>query len=49
MISVKKCRELLGERGKDLSDKQIEAICYLFSSMARINVKIINQQKTEKK
>jgi hypothetical protein len=49
MISLKKCREILGEKGKLLSDEQIESVRELLISMARINVKIIKEHNTQKK
>lgn len=47
MISLKKCRELLGEKGKHLSDEQLEAVRKVLTNLARINVKIINEHKNK--
>lgn len=48
MISLSKCREILGEKGKHLSDEQLEAVCKVLSDLARINVKIINEKNNKK-
>lgn len=48
MISLKRCREILGEKGKHLSDEQLEGIRQLMSNLAKINIKIINEQKHNK-
>ena len=48
MISLKKCREILGEKGKHLTDEQLEAVRKMLINMARINVKIIKEQKNKR-
>jgi len=48
MISLKKCRELLGERGKNLSDEQLEGIRKVLMDLAKINIRIIEEQKKKK-
>ena len=45
MISLKECREILGEKGKHLSDQQLEAVREVLSKLAQINVQIINEKK----
>lgn len=49
MISLEKCRAILGKRGEHLTDQQIEQIAKELQRMARINVKIIQEQKNKKK
>jgi uncharacterized membrane protein len=48
MISIKKCREILGEKGKHLSDQQLEAVRSVLSKLAQINVHIINENKNSR-
>ena len=48
MISLKKCRKILGEKGKHLTDEQLEAVRKILINMARINMKIIKEQKNKK-
>lgn len=48
MISLKKCREILGEKGKHLTDEQLEAVRKVLINMARINVNIIKEQKNNR-
>lgn len=49
MISIQKCRAILGKRGEHLTDQQIEQIAKELQRLARINVKIIQEQKNKKK
>ncbi len=49
MISLQKCREILGEKGKHLSDEQLESYRKTMIELARINMKIIQEQKNKKK
>ena len=48
MISIEKCRELLGEKGKHLSIEQLEGIRKVLMDLAKINVKIIKEQNNKK-
>jgi len=45
MISIKKCKELLGEKAKKYTDEQIELLRKYLLKMAKLNVEIINNQK----
>lgn len=47
MISIKKCRELLGARAKGLTDEQIEGIRKVLIELARLNVKIIEEHNNK--
>jgi len=47
MISIEKCRELLGEKGKHLSVEQLKGIRKVLVDLAKINIKIIEEQKTK--
>jgi len=38
----------IGEKGKHLTDEQLEAVRKVLISMARINVKIIEEQKNKR-
>lgn len=49
MNSIQKCRVILGKRGEHLTDQQIEQIAKELQRLARINVKIIKEQKNKKK
>ncbi|MFT5822917.1 MAG: hypothetical protein ACI8ZM_004174 [Crocinitomix sp.] len=49
MISLEKCRALLGKKGEHLTDQQIEQIAKELRRLARINIKIIQEQKNKKK
>lgn len=48
MLSIEKCREILGEKAKGMSDEQIKAIRKVLMDLAGINVKIIEEQKKKK-
>ncbi len=48
MISLKRCRELLGEKGKHLTDEQLEGMRHVLTNLARINIRIINEKKNKK-
>lgn len=43
MLSIKKCRELLGETGKKWTDKQIEGVRNFLTDLAKINVSVLKQ------
>lgn len=43
MLSIKKCRELLGETGKKWTDKQIESVRNFLTDLAKINLSILKQ------
>jgi len=49
MISLEKCRALLGKKGEHLTNQQIEQIAKELQRWARINVKIIQEQKNKKR
>ncbi len=49
MISVEKCRALLGKKGEHLTDSQIEQIAKEMRRLARLNIKIIQEFKNKKK
>ena len=43
MLSIKKCRELLGETEKKWTDKQIESVRNFLTDLAKINLSILKQ------
>jgi len=45
MISLKKCRQLLGKEGEKYTDEQLELIRGFLMRMVKINVEIIKKQK----
>jgi uncharacterized membrane protein len=49
MISLKRCREILGEKGKHLSDEQLEAMRKVLMDLAKTNIRIIQEQKNKKR
>lgn len=49
MISLKKCREILGEKAAHLSDAQLELIRNELTRLAQINIKIIQEKKNKNK
>ncbi len=49
MISLKRCREILGEKGKHLSDEQLEACLKVLMDLAKTNIRIIQEQKNKKR
>lgn len=48
MLSIEKCREILGDKAKGLTDEQIEKIRTVLMDLARINVKIVEEQNKKK-
>ncbi|MFT5822420.1 MAG: hypothetical protein ACI8ZM_003676 [Crocinitomix sp.] len=48
MLSLKKCRELLGETGKKWTDEKIEQVRNYLMKLARINVEIIKNLKSKR-
>lgn len=48
MISIMKCREILGKAGEKYTDQQLEVIRHFLVSMAKINVEVIKQHKKKK-
>ncbi len=47
MISVKKCRQLLGKEGEKYTDEQLELIRGFLMRMVKINVEIIKSKKSK--
>ena len=43
MLSIKKCRELLGETGKKWTDKRVEQVRDYLIKMAKLNISIVKQ------
>ena len=48
MLSLKKCREILGEKAKHLTDEQLDSIRKALIQLAEINVQIIKEHKSKK-
>ena len=48
MLSLKKCREILGEKAKHLTDEQLDSVRKALIRLAEINVKMINENKSKK-
>lgn len=49
MLSLKNCRELLGETGKKWTDEKIEQVRNYLMKLARTNVEIIRNVKRKTK
>ena len=48
MLSLKRCREILGEKAKHLTDEQLDSVRQALIRLAEINVKMINENKSKK-